>query len=376
MMMRTDRIWRGVLGVMSALVVCAAAPVSGQAPVDDLGAPSPLEQALMEHACRGSGQANVEIYEACLHGQLQLLRADFGRDLQKLTTADRRAIDARCAAVRSTRGRDAYIGCMNEQIIAMRARRAKPAAAAASAAVPTGEAEAPSAPAPLTPANAEPAAPPAAPPAPEGSSQMVWIGLAMIAAAGAGGGWWALNARQPRLQVHLCRTCGADVPAAGELCAACRHEAAEELRRAAAERAEQQRALAEDAKRAHDEADARARQAVEEANLAQARAREAELERQRDEARRREEEHRQWQQAAAAAIAAPAVDDEAFDPHAVLGVAKTAGEAEIRAAYDERREKYSGDQIAHLGEELQGHFRAKAKAVERAYEALTSPARA
>jgi preprotein translocase subunit Sec63 len=60
-----------------------------------------------------------------------------------------------------------------------------------------------------------------------------------------------------------------------------------------------------------------------------------------------------------------------FDPYTVLGVSRDASQEDIHAAYQEARLKYDADQVDHLGLELQQHFKAKAQAVERAYQQLT-----
>ena len=60
-----------------------------------------------------------------------------------------------------------------------------------------------------------------------------------------------------------------------------------------------------------------------------------------------------------------------FDPCSVLGVSRDAAQEAIRAAYQEARLKYDPDQVAHLGSELQEHFKAKAQTVEQAYQQLT-----
>lgn len=69
--------------------------------------------------------------------------------------------------------------------------------------------------------------------------------------------------------------------------------------------------------------------------------------------------------------AAPA--EPAFDPRAVLGVAASASDAEIRAAYRERMQEYHPDKVEHLGEELRELAHRKALEIQRAYEALRPP---
>lgn len=372
---------RGAL--LTALLVAAMArPAVAQSGGAAGDVPTPVEQALMEFACRVPGQAMPApaVYETCLGAQLRVLRTDFGRDLQKLSAAERRTIDRTCSAVRTARGRDAYVGCMSEQLQSLKAKRA--ASAPAQNSRPDVTAEPQSLPieqaAALLPTRAEP-------PIAEAGTPVWLIALALVAVGG--GAWYLLAGRPRRPSVHLCRVCGADAGSTGDLCPPCRHEAAVSQRRALAERDEQQRAVAEHARRALDDAEARSKEearlreeeAAEAARLAQAAA-DAEAERQREFTRQRDVELKRWQAAAAAAIGAPASEIAApgegpFDPHAVLGVAKTATEAEVRAAYEQGRQKYAADQVAHLGIELQDLYRAKAERIERAFEMLSAPAR-
>jgi hypothetical protein len=62
-----------------------------------------------------------------------------------------------------------------------------------------------------------------------------------------------------------------------------------------------------------------------------------------------------------------------FDPYAVLGVPRTATEAEIRAAYRELVAKYHPDR--HQGNPLEGLAAAKLAEINRAYEILSDPER-
>jgi hypothetical protein len=64
---------------------------------------------------------------------------------------------------------------------------------------------------------------------------------------------------------------------------------------------------------------------------------------------------------------------EDFDPYAVLGVARTATEAEIRAAYRELVAKYHPDR--HQGNPLENLAAAKLAEINRAYEILSDPER-
>jgi predicted NBD/HSP70 family sugar kinase len=199
------------------------------------------------------------------------------------------------------------------------------------------------------------------------------MSIAFVAAAG-GGAWAWLSKRSLRPLLHVCRLCGADV-SEGDLCAACRHEAAESQRRSTLEQAESQRRLADEARRAQEQLEKLHQKQDQQGRQAQELPEHAEIDRQRDAAKRREEETRRWQEQAAAAIA-PAVDtaDDTADanPHAVLGVPPTASLDEIRTAYDACRAKYASDQVAHLSQDLQDRFRLKAAAVEKAFQTLTA----
>jgi hypothetical protein len=358
-----------LVGVLTALLAAAipGAPAA-RAAEPESSAPSPIEQALMEFACRVPGQAapTPAVDETCLAGQLVGLRTDFGRDLQKLSSAERKGIDAACSAVRTARGRDAYVGCMSQQLAALRSKRAKTAAPAAAASAPAEP--------PATPIEEMAALlPPVTEPPLTESSSSLWVGLLAFAGI-AGGGWYLVAGRPRRPAVHLCRVCGGDVGTAGDMCANCRHEAAEAQRRGQADRAQATQAVADEARRMQEEAQARLLLEEEEARRVQALAQQAELARQQEEARSRDEELRRWQSQAVAAIAGPV--ESVFDPLAVLGLPASPSEEQTRKAYDEARAKYAPDQVAHLGIELQDHYRKKAEAVERAFEMLSSPARA
>jgi hypothetical protein len=144
------------------------------------------------------------------------------------------------------------------------------------------------------------------------------------------------------------------------MCANCRHEAAEARRRAIAERAEEERLQAEKAQREIELQNEEVRR--EEARREEALRLAAEVEQ-----RRREEQERRLERARAADSAG---DDQAFDPYAALGLAPGATAGEIRSAYEQAKAKYDPSQYEHFGGELQAHFKAKADAVERAYQML------
>lgn len=360
--------------------VAAQAPTPPPAPAAGVPAPvtpppTPLEQAVMEHACRVPGQAMAtpEAYETCLNLQLTTLRSEFGVDLQKLPAAERRAIDKACSSLRMERGRDAYVACLSDRLTrVILARGHQPPTLAP---VPSPVEPALVAAAPL------PASSPTAPPPPASSAAIRWILGGLVVALSAAGGAWVLSNRHARPAVVLCRVCG-QAAQSGDLCAACRHEAAETQRRAIAERSEQLQALSEAAQQAelgadpggHADAGATA-QAIEAEQRRQEAARLAELEREREhqrereqeEARRRDADRRRWEEAAAAAILDAPLDD----PHVVLGLAAPATADAVEAAFRELSAKYAAENVSHLGIELQDHYRKKAAAVQRAYEQLT-----
>ena len=149
----------------------------------------------------------------------------------------------------------------------------------------------------------------------------------------------------------------------GDLCQKCRHEAAETVKRAAADRADHQRAQGEEKNQGEREEKQRRLKLFEEE---EERLRHQEQARQQEQAHReaeaglREEEHRRRRQT-------DVPGEAVFEPYSVLGVARDATQDDIRAAYQEASLKYNADNVAHLGAELQEHFKLKAQAVERAY---------
>src|SRR5439155_14843582 len=139
-----------------------------------------------------------------------------------------------------------------------------------------------------TPAAGVPAtaAPPAEPPSSRVSGVWIGAGLAVLVAVAAGGAAFVKMRAKPAF--GACRTCGAKLLERGDLCQACRHEAADTLRRASTERSDQERKEQEAQRRlaAHEvehqqqarDEEAR-RQELEAAQAAQARQQEAEAQR-------------------------------------------------------------------------------------------------
>jgi len=284
------------------------------------------------------------------------LRAEFGRDLTLVSAADRKALDAACSNTRLAEGREGYLECLTVQLVSIRNRRSEATTGASQGPLlfPPDPAENVQSSGLVTSGGQTPS-----------SNVAVWVGVALVALVVAGGG--AFMAVKGRRRTRKCRVCGVDVPEGGDLCSKCRHEAAEALRHAATERADHERAQVE----------AEQRQKEREEELRQQRARDEaaahlrqELEaRQREEARRQleEEEEASRRRSRAAAVQA----EDAFDPYYVLDVPRDAGQATIEAAYRERLLKYAPEHVAHLGPELQEHYKRKAEAVQRAYRILS-----
>jgi hypothetical protein len=341
-------------------------PQAGQT---DQSPPSAIEQALMEHACTATlpppGAIESQAHEECIRAQLASLRADFGRDLGRLSASDRRTLDAVCGEVRADRGRDAYLDCLRTQLTSLLTRRGRGRVAApaeATALSPASES------APYAAAPASAASAPQASPSPR-RSYGLWIGVGLVTLVGAAGG--VFLAMRARRAARKCRVCGTPVPVAGELCQKCRHEAAEALRKAAAERAEELRAQEEERRRKIElEEEQRLQKAQQEEDERLRRQQQEEARQRENDARRqREEEARQRRSQAAASQ-----ETDEFDPYAILEVSRDAGKDAIRAAYEEAKVKSDPAQVSHLGMEVQEVFKAKSLAVERAYQMLTTEA--
>jgi DnaJ domain len=317
-----------------------------------------LEQALIEHVCgtmQSAGAPGTDQYHACVSAQLVSMRADFGRDLGRLSTSERRTLDSACSNLQATRGRDAYLACLNGQLAALRARRKRanpPPPAAVELQVAAVDAPSPILAPPVLVASALPPG--------------VWIGAGVFALFFGGGGV-ILALKSRRAAQRRCRVCGADTPEPGNLCQKCRSEAAEAARSAAAERADQKRAQELAKRRLIENEEEQRRDKVRQAEEAQQRQEQEETlrvrQREEDERRRQEEDARRQRE----------VDVEAsvFDPYAVLGVPQGSSKEDVRAAYDAARLKYSPDLVTHLSPEVQEHFKAKAQAVELAYQKAT-----
>jgi DnaJ-domain-containing protein 1 len=349
---RVARLIALVVGAVAAPVAVSALGTAPLGDAPDADPPTAIELALIQHRCNltDTSSAGADA-QRCLDAQLLVLRADFGRNLVRLARSDRQKIDAACSRLHRAMEHEAYLDCLSDGLAAVHARSAPENVAVSNSAAP---------PAVRPPSIART---PPVPPTSRWRSIMIAGGLAGIGVAVVAAVRRATRPRRPRRQ---CRGCGLDV-LDSDLCPACRHEAAEALRRAAAERTHaeaaqehteapqeevgQTRACADDARQAeyaaHDDESVSGPESVSVVPVVDT------------------------------SDAPVGVDEEqspagAFDPYVVLGISPEAGEDEVRAAYEQAKAKYAPDLVSFLGDEAQAHFTAKAQSVERAYEMLTS----
>jgi len=376
---------------MTRVVLCASmvAAFVGQSPVvalavspqvsaADAAPPTPKEQALMEHACRATQRPGAahDAYEDCLAARLVSLRADFGTDLSRLSSSARGKIDAACSTANASLGREAYVSCLSGQLASLSASRARTARPAAPVTMlPPQGAVMPSAALVIT-------APQEASLVSMKSGTLVLTALGAVTALGVVAAVVVFGMKSSKRAPQVCRVCSTALPGTGDLCAACRHDAAEPLRRAAGERVERQRAEEAEQRQQRDQADQQRQDALRQEEDDRLR----QLENQRraeDEERRREEDARQEEAEARRQYAAPppAVSatrsdegESEFDPYLGLGLPPDATIEAVRAAYEEARKKYDPDLVEHLGFDVKEHFAEKSRTVERAYRMLTDGA--
>ena len=342
-----------VIGMVAVLGAAAGARTA------DRAIATTIEQALIERACSTplSVAVDSDKHEECLEAKLNGLRADFGRDLSRLSAAERRKIDSACAPIRGIEGREGYLDCLASQLVLVQRRWSRGREGAASpAAVAETSAAAISTAAPVTDRVA--------------SSSRTGLFAALAAlVAGALAVPLVIKVRRSR---RACQVCGIRVGSSGDMCPACRHEAAEVLRRAAAERVDRQRAHDDQEQRRHDRAEEERRRLACEAEET---VRQQELARASEEQAQRLEEEARHVAAAAADTQSAAIADGgevAFDPYAILGVPRGAGFDAIHAAYEQAKSKYDLEQVADLGFEITQHYIAKAQAAARAFEMLAA----
>jgi hypothetical protein len=348
------------LAIGCSMTWLATAALAGQPnpPAADPAVPTAIEEALIEYACGAlhpAGAVESDAYLDCRKNQLLYLRTEFGRDLRRLSNTERKTLDTACGDLRAARGQDAYLSCLQAELTRLPGHGKKAASQAVSGAAP---ATAPGATPPVSPARETslPISP-------------MWAGVVVAALIAAAAGAFAMK-RRGTASAGACRACGAAVVDRGDLCQACRRDAAETLRRGKTEQVDQARAEVEAARRlAARQSEQQQRERDEQTRRHELQAAQAAQARQDEEdaQRRRDEEARRQRQTDASASA-----DE-FDPHAVLGVPRDAGRAAIEAAYEEARAKYDLELVADLGVELQDHYRRKGQAAQRAYEMLVKP---
>ena len=332
--------------------------------------PTSLEQTLAEHVCSRIQTADPhdDAHEQCVGLQFHALRAEFGYDLDRLTPAERGRVDATCSRLRKPENVQPYLNCLSAFLVAAREQRR-----GADGMAPAGIGEV---------AFGIPSMPTqsAAPPPGRGRLAVVLItllSLAVVAGAGAVVAIRLKKKRTPKTQ-KVCQKCSQPLAAGGDLCASCRHEAGIAAKQAIAERAAEERAELERKRVEREQADERRRQldqqVVDAEKLEEAR-RQDEVRRQA-EAQRRQPDVVHVPVPVVAAIGAE-IDDQApaeDDPYAILGVSREASRQDIDRAYSLAASKYDETQVAHLGDAVQQHYRAKAEAVEQAYRQLAGTA--
>jgi hypothetical protein len=178
---------------------------------------------VIEYRCVGtktSRDATADPYHACLAAQLETLRSHFGTDFGRLIPAERRKLDAVCSRIRNLEGRERYVACLSDRLATLQGTPAPPRSTAATPAVAV-----------IQSASTQPAS--RATPSGSRSVSLLSLVFAAALAAALAGGRFLLKRRRTS---SMCHACGSTFQEAGDLCRACRHEAAEVRRRAALER--------------------------------------------------------------------------------------------------------------------------------------------
>lgn len=73
-----------------------------------------------------------------------------------------------------------------------------------------------------------------------------------------------------------------------------------------------------------------------------------------------------------ASAAGDGPNSSASDPYQVLGISRDASQADIKKAYLHLANQYHPDKVSHLGEEFQALAEKKFKAIQRAFQELSS----
>jgi DnaJ-domain-containing protein 1 len=354
--------------VALAFVAAPARAVADQ--TDDNRPPTSLEQTLAEHVCSRvqASDPHDDVRERCVSLQFHALRSEFGYDLDQLTPAERGRVDATCSRLRKPENVQPYLNCLTAFLVAAREQRR-----GADGMAPAGLGEVQFG-IPTMPAQSS------TPPPGRGRFALILltiIGAVALASAGAVAAIRLKKKKTPETQ-KVCQKCGEALNTGGDLCSTCRHEAGIAAKQAIAERAAEERAELERKRVEREQAEERRRQIDQQT---------VDLERQ-DEARRLDEARRQAEaqrhQADVVHVPVPVVaaigaevDSDApaeHDPYAILGVPREASPQEIERAYSVAVSKYDETQVAHLGDAIQAHYRAKAAAVEQAFRQLSGTA--
>jgi hypothetical protein len=359
----------GLAGPSLVFALATAAPQ--QIEPEEWSPATPIERALADRAC-ASVVGEVAGYDAhgkCVGAKLITMRSDFGKDLSRLLPGERKKLDKACNRLQTTRGREAYLDCLHAQLASLPARKGS-----TSPAVPAEEPVVEVLTSMVEVIEAPKAASPTVLSAPFWSSHPLQSAAALLITIAVSAGV-VFFVKSRRVQ-HACRVCAVRVPGAGDLCATCRHDAAEAVRHAAADRAAQKRAIEDDKRReevqaeeqrqlkVRTEEEARRRQ-LEEAHRREHEARLSEEDRQqREDFDRRQAEASQLTRAAASEAAA-------LDPFLVLGVARGSSDEAIRTAFEIAKLTYDPEEVSHLGIDAQERYAAKLRAAERAYQMLT-----
>jgi DnaJ-domain-containing protein 1 len=341
------------------LGVVAAAPAAAQDTAPDTRPPTTIEQALAEHVCGAQPSSSTgDVHEPCIHAQRRALRAEFGYDLGRLSDDERGELDVRCSRLRTPERVEPYLNCLTAWLVALREARPHDPAASRDAEV-FGVVSAATNPAPRA---QEPR---------RGTSVIVWVMIGIVAGAGAAFGGFHLKKQLSRVE-PTCQRCGAALKAAGSLCAPCRHEMGLAAKQAIADRAAEKQA--EDTRRRTEQQQSEERQRLADAQAAQEQQRLDETKSRlgREARERPQAEARPPESGPVGADPYEIAEIVETDPFKILGVAREATPEEINAAYRERAEKYDEARVAHFGDGVRAHYKAKAEAVEQAYRTLTS----
>src|SRR5262245_66372298 len=107
-----------LLCTLMAPIAVFAIGIGPQVDGSDAEAPTAIERALMARACVATETVSAPSHghQQCLDAKLLSLRGDFGRDLSRLSSPDRRRIDAACSSLRVSDQREAYLDCLSAQL--------------------------------------------------------------------------------------------------------------------------------------------------------------------------------------------------------------------------------------------------------------------